>query len=119
MNTTNTFAGKLGIPPSLLYGYLGILVFMMGDGMEVGWLSPYLVDRGMSIQQTASLFSVYGITIVFSSWFSGVFAQSFGPKKTMAAGLLLYLLGTVGFIAFGVVELNYGVMLATYAIRGY
>ncbi len=119
MNTTNAFAGKLGLPPSLLYGYVGILIFMMGDGMEVGWLSPYLVDRGMSIQQTATLFSVYGITIAISSWFSGVLAQSFGPKKTMAAGLLFYLLGTVGFIAFGVIELKYGVMLATYALRGF
>ncbi|RYG28991.1 MAG: MFS transporter, partial [Chitinophagaceae bacterium] len=119
MSTSNAFASKLGIPSSFLHGYIGILIFMMGDGMEVGWLSPYLVDRGMSIQQTATLFSVYGITIAISSWFSGVLAQSFGPKKTMAAGLLLYLLGTVGFIAFGVIELNYGVMLATYALRGF
>lgn len=110
---------RLGIPRHLAWGYLGILIFMMGDGMEVGWLSPYLVERGMSIQQTATLFSAYGITIAVSSWFSGVLAQSFGPKKTMAIGLLLYLLGTAGFIGLGVVELNYPVMLATYAIRGF
>ena len=115
----NSVLDRLGIPRHIAWGYLGILIFMMGDGMEVGWLSPYLVDRGMSIQQTATLFSAYGITIAVSSWFSGVLAQSFGPKKTMAIGLVLYLLGTAGFIALGVVDLNYPVMLATYAIRGF
>jgi len=115
----NSVFDRLGIPRHLAWGYFGILIFMMGDGMEVGWLSPYLVDRGMSIQQTATLFSAYGITIAVSSWFSGVLAQSFGPKKTMAIGLLLYLLGTAGFIGLGVVDLNYPVMLATYAIRGF
>jgi polyol permease family len=115
----NSVFDRLGIPRHLAWGYFGILIFMMGDGMEVGWLSPYLVDRGMSIQQTATLFSAYGITIAVSSWFSGVLAQSFGPKKTMAIGLVLYLLGTVGFIGLGVEALNYPVMLATYAIRGF
>lgn len=115
----NSVFDRLGIPRHLAWGYFGILIFMMGDGMEVGWLSPYLVDRGMSIQQTATLFSAYGITIAVSSWFSGVLAQSFGPKKTMAIGLVLYLLGTAGFIGLGVVDLNYPVMLATYAIRGF
>ncbi len=115
----NSVFNRLGVPRHLAWGYFGILIFMMGDGMEVGWLSPYLVDRGMSIQQTATLFSAYGITIAVSSWFSGVLAQSFGPKKTMAIGLVLYLLGTAGFIGLGVVNLNYPVMLITYAVRGF
>lgn len=115
----NTVLDRLGIPRHIAWGYLGILIFMMGDGMEVGWLSPYLIDRGMSIQQTATLFSAYGITIAVSSWFSGVLAQSFGPKKTMAIGLVLYLLGTAVFIGWGIVDLNYGIMVGTYAIRGF
>jgi polyol permease family len=115
----NTVLDRLGIPHPLAWGYLGILIFMMGDGMEVGWLSPYLIDRGMQIQQTATLFSVYGITIAVSSWFSGVLAQMFGPRKTMAAGLILYLIGTVGFIGFGIVPLDFPVMLTTYALRGF
>jgi MFS family permease len=119
MKVENIGMNRIGIPPSLLFGYLGVLVFMMGDGMEVGWLSPYLVERGMSIQQAATLFSVYGITIAVSSWFSGVLAQSYGTKKTMTVGLILYLIGTVGFIGLGVIELNYPVMLTTYALRGF
>src|SRR5699024_1994124 len=37
----------------------------------------------------------------------------------MIAGLLLYLLGSVGFIAYGVLSLNYVTMLFTYAVRGF
>src|SRR3954463_15851221 len=97
----NHWLHKTGIPTSLLWGYVGILIFMMGDGMEQGWLSPYLLEHGMSMQQSATLFTVYGITIAVSSWFSGVLAESYGPKKTMLTGLLLYLIGTIGFVGYG------------------
>jgi polyol permease family len=115
----NSYADKTGIPMSLFWGYVGILIFMMGDGMEQGWLSPYLIGRGMTIEKSASLFTVYGITIAVSSWFSGVLAEGYGPKKTMLAGLILYLLGTVGFVGYGMPNLDYIVMLFTYALRGF
>jgi len=109
----------MGIPSSLLSGYLGILLFMMGDGMEQGWLSPYLIENGMTIQQTATLFTAYGVTIAIASWFSGVMAELFTPKKTMLIGLLIYLAGTAGFIGIGMEKLDFPVMIATYALRGF
>ncbi|MGD9556654.1 MAG: MFS transporter [Mangrovibacterium sp.] len=102
----------------LSWGYLGILIFMMGDGIEQGWLSPYLVSRGLSIQESAALFTVYGITIGLSSWLSGVLAETYGARKVMFGGLILYLLGTVGFVGLGIPDLHYPVMLFTYAFRG-
>ena len=119
MSTDNTLTNKIGIPPSLLPAYLGILLFMMGDGMEQGWLSPYLIERGMTIQQTATLFTAYGVTIAVSSWFSGVMAESFTPKKTMLIGMLIYLAGTAGFIGIGMETLDFPAMLITYALRGF
>ena len=119
ISTSSRLANKAGLPAALLPGYLGILIFMMGDGMEVGWLSPYLMERGMSIQQSASLFTAYGVTIAVSSWFSGVLAESYGPKKAMLIGLVLYLLGTVGFIGIGLASFDFPVMLVTYALRGF
>jgi polyol permease family len=119
MHTDDSTFNKIGLPRHLAWGYLGILIFMMGDGMETGWLSPYLIDRGMSMQQTALLFSVYGITIAVSSWFSGVLAETYGPKNAMALGLVLYLLGTAGFVGLGMIPLDFPVMLATYALRGF
>ncbi len=123
MNTVNqtdqSWLNRVGIPKQLEWGYLGILIFMMGDGVEQGWLSPYLLERGMSIQQSALLFTVYGITIAISSWFSGVLAEGYGPKKTMLAGLFLYIIGTIGFVGYGLSADNFGIMLLTYAVRGF
>ncbi|WP_202111267.1 MFS transporter [Sphingobacteruim zhuxiongii] len=110
---------RLGIPSKLKWGYLGILIFMMGDGVEQGWLSPYLVEHGMSIEQSSLLFTVYGITIAISSWFSGVLAESYGPRKAMLMGLLLYIIGTIGFVGLGMAKLDYSSMLLFYAIRGF
>ncbi|WP_321435811.1 MFS transporter [uncultured Bacteroides sp.] len=103
----------------LSWGYLGILIFMMGDGIEAGWLSPYLIDRGLNIQESALLFSIYGVTIAISSWLSGVLTETYGAKRTMFAGVILYLLGSSGFVGLGVPNLNYSVMLVTYALRGF
>ncbi len=113
------FFEKIGLPKHLSWGYLGVLIFMMGDGIEQGWLSPYLVGRGLSLEVSATLFTVYGITIAVSAWFSGVLAETFGPRKTMFCGLILYLMGTTGFVGFGIPEINYPVMLGMYALRGF
>ncbi len=118
-NKSNAFFSRAGLPKHLSWGYLGVLIFMMGDGIEQGWLSPYLIERGLSLEASAALFTVYGITIGISSWFSGVLAETFGARKTMFYGLLLYLIGTVGFVGLGIPELNYPAMLITYAVRGF
>ena len=110
---------RIGIPKTLAWGYLGIMIFMMGDGVEQGWLSPYLLEQGMNIQQSALLFTVYGVTIAVSSWFSGVLAEGYGPKKTMLMGLILYIIGTSGFVGYGLNGNHYGIMLITYAVRGF
>ncbi|MFP7285646.1 MFS transporter [Shouchella clausii] len=110
---------KVGLPSHLLWGYVGVMLFMVGDGLEIGWLSPYLVEQGLSVQQSAYLFTAYGVTIAVSSWFSGTLFEALGAKKTMFLGVLLYVLGTVGFVGFAIGDLNYPLMLVTYAMRGF
>lgn len=114
-----TFA-KIGLPKNLAWGYLGILIFMMGDGVEQGWLSPYLInDRGLTIEQAATLFSVYGFTVAISSFLSGILAEALGVRKTMWIGFLLFVAGTFGFVGWGLKDLDFNAMLITYAIRGF
>lgn len=114
-----TIFDRIGMPKQLAWAYLGILIFMMGDGIEQGWLSPYLIGRGLSLEQSAGLFTIYGVTIAISAWFSGVLAEAYGVKKTMSAGLVMYLLGTCGFVGLSLPDLNYPMMLVTYALRGF
>lgn len=120
MNSSKvSFYEKLGVPKQLVWGYVGILIFMMGDGMEQGWLSPYIIDNGLTMQQSATLFSAYGIIIAISSWFSGVLAEAYGIKKTMLAGLILYLMGTISFVGYALPNMDFRIMLLTYALRGF
>ncbi len=109
---------KIGIPKQLGWGFLGVLIFMMRDGLEQGWLSPFLIENGLTVQQSASIFTVYGISLAIASWFSGVCLEAFGAKRTMFMGLLFYIIGTAGFIAFGFEQLNLPVMYITYVIKG-
>nr|WGD85522.1 hypothetical protein P5621_14805 [Bacillus subtilis] len=49
--------------------------------LEQGWLSPFLVDHGLSMQQSASLFTMYGIAVTISAWLSGTFVQTWGYRE--------------------------------------
>ncbi|MFP3126599.1 MFS transporter [Ectobacillus funiculus] len=112
------FLDRLGIPSNLTWGFIGITLFMIGDGLEAGWLSPYLIKNGLTMQQSAFLYTVYGIALTISSWLSGIFVQTWGPRKAMTIGLTAFIVGTIGFAGWGLPNNEYVVMLATYALRG-
>ena len=109
------FFKRAGLPKGLLWGFVGVLIFMMGDGVEQTWLSKYITDRGFN---SADLFAVYGVTVAISSWLSGVIAETFGVKRTMLAGFILYVVGVAGFAGIGMTQMNFPVLMATYAVKG-
>ncbi|OLN22401.1 MFS transporter [Domibacillus antri] len=119
----NAISGKernfAGLPAAVIWGYAATLIFMVGDGLEHGWLSPYLIEQGLTVQQSATLFTAYGAVLAVASYFSGVLTEAWGPRKVMLAGLLIWLVGQILFIEFGLKQQNYGWMLPTYAIRGF
>lgn len=110
-----TFFDRTGLPRSLAWGFLGVLIFMMGDGIEQTWLSQYIVSQGLDHEL---LFTVYGIAVALSSWFSGVIAETIGVRRTMWLGYVVYLIGMAGFAGIGMAELDYPVLLMTYAVKG-
>ncbi|AHG18942.2 alpha-ketoglutarate permease [Chania multitudinisentens RB-25] len=114
----NGLIHRIGLSPKLMLGYAGVLVFMMGEGLEQGWLSPYLIGQGLTIQESALLFSVYGFAAAIAAWFSGVLAEIFTARRVMLVGLILFLLGSVCFLIWGLPSNNLTVMIPTYALRG-
>jgi polyol permease family len=105
--------------PELAIGYLGLLLFMIGDGVEAGFLSPMLRDMHFSASQVAVVFTAYGITAAIASWLSGALSDIFGPKKVMGAGLLIWLVFELPFLLGGIHHANYPVIVASYALRGF
>src|SRR5882672_8663768 len=111
---------RIGIYPPLVWGYVGLLLFMIGDGVEAGYLSKYLVDRGISSEQNVALiFTVYGITVAIAAWLSGALSDLWGPRQVMAIGLLIWVVFEVGFLLFGVAPGNYSLIMTMYALRGF
>jgi hypothetical protein len=63
-----SFVDRIGIYPPLAWGFVGLLLFMIGDGVESGFLSPYLKGRGFSEQRVALVFTAYGLTAAVAAW---------------------------------------------------
>ncbi len=115
-----TFLDQIGIFPPLLWGYVGLLLFMIGDGVEAGYLSKYLVDRGIAGKEAVAIvFTAYGVTVAISAWLSGALSDLWGPWKVMRLGLSIWILFHAGFLLLGVAPGNYTMVVAMYALRGF
>lgn len=111
---------RLGIFPPLAWGYLGLLLFMIGDGVESGYLSPYLTSsKGISQSNVALIFTVYGLAAAIGAWFSGALSDLWGPRQVMWTGLGIWVVFEVIFLLFGVAQSNYTTIMFTYALRGF
>jgi polyol permease family len=105
--------------PQLALGYLGLLLFMVGDGVEAGFLSPLLMDLHFSPARVALVFTAYGVTAAVASWLSGALSDIFGPKKVMWAGLLIWIGFEMPFLSLGIAHANYSIILLSYGLRGF
>ncbi|TJZ57086.1 MFS transporter [Streptomyces piniterrae] len=109
---------RLGIPPTLAWGYLGLLLFMIGDGVESGYLSPYLIDEGISESRVALLFTVYGIAAAIAAWLSGVLSDLWGPRRVMWTGLGIWGVFQLVFLVAAIPATSYPLMMLGYGLRG-
>jgi hypothetical protein len=50
----NSLIEYLSIPRELAWGYVGLLLFMMGDGVESGYLAHFLHGEGISQKKSRS-----------------------------------------------------------------
>lgn len=105
--------------PELAIGYLGLLLFMIGDGVEAGFLSLMLVNLGFSTAKVALVFTAYGASGALASWLSGALSDIFGPKKVMWAGLLIWLGFEIPFLLGGIAHASYITIVVSYGLRGF
>ncbi|MER7411714.1 MULTISPECIES: MFS transporter [Streptomyces] len=111
---------RIGIPKPLLLGYIGVLLFMIGDGVESGFISPYMADHGAGTDVKAGyVITVYGIAVMLASWFSGALSQVWGPRKVMWVGLAIWAVFDALYLLFALGTENYALMLVFYGIRGF
>ncbi|MFC6061382.1 MFS transporter [Streptomyces ochraceiscleroticus] len=111
---------RLGIPKPLVFGYLGVLLFMVGDGVESGFIAPYMADHGAGTEVHASyVITAYGVTVMLASWLSGALSDLWGPRRVMQLGLAIWIVFDVLFLVFALGPENYPLMLVFYGLRGF
>jgi len=115
----SSFLERLGMYPPLAWGFPAVLLLMCACGVESGFLSAYLVGRGISPSAVALVFTVYGVTAAFASWLSGALSDLWGPRRVMFIGLAIWLVFHVAFLSLGVARGNYALLLLFYALRGF
>lgn len=117
-NPTHTWADRLGMPGALRWGYVGLLVFMIGDGVESGYLSAFLLDQGIGAGQVGLMFTIYGVAAGVAAWASGALSDLWGPRRVMMIGLALWVVFQVLFLVVALPTLNLPLMLLAYGLRG-
>ena len=76
----SSFFEYLSIPRELALGYVGLLLFMMGDGVESGYLAHFLQGEGFSQEKIALMFTVYGALAAVAARYSGSLADVCGTS---------------------------------------
>ncbi|MEJ5156306.1 MFS transporter [Gluconobacter wancherniae] len=105
-------------PQTFIAQYLGLLIFMIGDGVEIGYLSPFLVSAGQTEHFVALMFTVYGLVAAIGAWFSGLLCDVFSSRTVMTAGLTLWVVPQILFLSIAIPSHSDALLLLTYGLRG-
>lgn len=114
-----SWAERLGIPGPLAWGFVGLLIFMIGDGVEAGYLSPFMLERGLSDGQVALMWTVYGVTVGIAAWLSGALSDLWGPRRVMWLGLGVWSVLQVLLLAVAIPTMNFGLIMLIFGLRGF
>lgn len=114
-----SWVDRFGMPRALLWGYVGLLIFMIGDGVEAGYLSPFMMERGLSGEQVALMWTLYGVTVGIAAWLSGALSDLWGPRKVMWLGLGIWAALQVLLLAVAIPTMNFTLILIAFGLRGF
>lgn len=110
----------LGIPRALIWGYVGVLLFMIGDGVETSYLPAYFkTDLGFGEASVGIVFTVYGVTAAVGSFLAGGLSDLWGPRRVMMAGAVCWVVCHALMLAVAVPTHSYSLILLTYGLRGF
>lgn len=113
---------RWGIPHPLRWGFVGVLIFMIGDGVETSFLSAYLASpTGGGLDGTQASFAtvtLYGVAALVASWFSGTLSAIWGPRRVMWLGAALWVVLEIVFLVVAIPAQNGALIITVYAVRG-
>jgi MFS family permease len=113
------FLDRMGIPRPLALGFLAVLIFMTGNGVESNFVTPHMVAVLGSPEATvATIVTFYSLAALIGSYISGALADLIGPRKVMILGFAVWVVFEVLFlVALSVGSVPFAAV--SYAIRGF
>ncbi|MEV0701296.1 MFS transporter [Saccharopolyspora sp. NPDC050389] len=114
---------RIGIPRQLFWGFIAVLIFMIGDGVETTFLSDYLQQpEGGGLPGATAAFAtvtLYGVAAMIAAWFSGTLSSIWGPRRVMWLGGAWWVVFEALFLFVALPSHNAAFIVATYGIRGF
>lgn len=117
-----TFLDRLGIPHALRWGFLGVLVFMTGNGVETNFVSPHMANvfggGDEMINLAATVITFYALSTLIGSYLAGALSDLWGPRRVMLLGMLVWVVFQAAFIGALATE-SVPLIFAAYTVRGF
>lgn len=109
---------RLGIPHELRWGFLGVLVFMLGHGVEASFVAP-VIGQGLGNNSVVpTVVAMYGVSVIIASYMSGALSDLFGPRRVMALGAAIWVIFEACFL-FSLLLGSTPLTMASYFFRGF
>ncbi|WP_022902575.1 RbtT/DalT/CsbX family MFS transporter [Curtobacterium sp. B8] len=110
---------RMGIPRPLALGFVAVLVFMTGNGVESNFITPHMVAVLGSPETTvATIVTFYSLAALIGSYVSGALSDLVGPRRVMVLGFAVWVVFEVLFlIALAIGSVPFAAV--AYALRGF
>lgn len=112
---------RTGFPTDLTAGFLAVVVFVIGDGIEAVWITSFLSsdEVGFTVSQASAIITAYGIIVAVAAFLSGALCDALGCRKVMLTGLLSFLVFDALFITAGIPSRSLLLLSVFYGLRGF
>lgn len=124
MPSSNTIVAaiqKSGFPTDLALGFLAVVIFVIGDGIEAVWITSFLSTPavGLTVAQASLTVTSYGIVVAVAAFLSGALCDALGSRRVMAIGLGSFLVFDALFILVGIPSGSLPLLMLVYGLRGF
>ncbi|KWZ74382.1 alpha-ketoglutarate permease domain protein [Winkia neuii] len=115
-----TFAQRIHFPTAMTLGILGVVLFVIGDGIEAVWITDFFhSELGFTVSQASLVYTSYGVVVAVAAFLSGALCDAISPRKVMLVGLVSFLLFDFLFITVAIPSKSLPLLVLIYGLRGF
>ena len=119
--SAENFFDRVGIPRPLRWGFLGVLIFMTGNGIESNFVSPHIAKAfggSDKIDLAAEIITAYSLAVLIGSYLAGALSDLWGPRRVMALGFAVWVVFEAAFLGSLAVH-SIPLVAISYFLRGF